>query len=352
MRAKEGVISGQDPIEHMGVYAAHLVRLVSRWGVTPDRLLRGTGIDAHDLEVPTSRVPDEAMHAIVLRAIDETREPALGIHLGMSVSITAHGSVGLAAMTARTLGDALMVASRFFELRSGHLRLAFHVDDALGVAEFEPEGRTDGIEPFVFESLFAGLGQMLRLLVERPVQCAFEVRYDEPKYFRGYAHHLPGPVQFGRPRYAIVFPMQQLAFPVRLADDFASREALARCESELASLRGSQSLVTSVRRQLRVREGRYRSLSEVASLRGVSERTLKRRLAEHGATFQQLLDDVRRDRAVELLTEGRKSVEAIAAALGYSDTANFRRAFRRWVGVNPATFRAALRSSHDSAGRS
>jgi AraC-like DNA-binding protein len=68
-------------------------------------------------------------------------------------------------------------------------------------------------------------------------------------------------------------------------------------------------------------------------------RTLKRRLADQGTSFSALLDEVRRDRATLLLRAGELSVDEIGARLGYSDPANFARAFRRWTGSSPRAFR-------------
>ncbi|WP_234891465.1 helix-turn-helix transcriptional regulator [Agrobacterium vitis] len=74
----------------------------------------------------------------------------------------------------------------------------------------------------------------------------------------------------------------------------------------------------------------------------MSERTLRRRLAESGVSFQSLLDDLRKNRTLELLGNRNMSVEQIAFAVGFSDPHNFRRAFRRWTGTTPGALRADL----------
>jgi len=328
---------------HLGIYAAHVVRLVERWNVSADELLAGTGQTRASLEDPSSRISDEQMHRISLRALALTKEPALGFHLGRAVSITAHGSVGLAVMTSRTLGDAFMVAARFFPLRSGHIELVYRVDGEFGVFELVPRANFEGIEVFEIESLYSGLGHILSLLVERPFQCTLDVRYPEPKHFRGYAHLFPGPARFGRPENRIIFPLSQLDLPIRLADDFASRDAIARCEAELAQLGETSTLLVAIRRQIRNRDRGFLSLTELADLRGVSARTLKRRLEEHGTSFQEILDDLRRDRAIRLLELDGYSVDRVAEDLGYADTANFRRAFKRWMGATPSEWRDAAK---------
>jgi AraC-like DNA-binding protein len=85
--------------------------------------------------------------------------------------------------------------------------------------------------------------------------------------------------------------------------------------------------------------GGFRSLDEVAARLKLPSRTLKRKLAAAGTGFLTLLDEARLDRAARLLQADARTVDEIAITLGYSDTANFTRAFRRWTGTTPAAYR-------------
>jgi AraC-like DNA-binding protein len=72
----------------------------------------------------------------------------------------------------------------------------------------------------------------------------------------------------------------------------------------------------------------------------MAERTLKRKLAEQGTSYTELLDRQRHTRALELLRTDA-TIEQVADRLGYSDAANFTRAFRRWTGKSPRALRKA-----------
>ncbi len=74
----------------------------------------------------------------------------------------------------------------------------------------------------------------------------------------------------------------------------------------------------------------------------MSSRTLKRRLKMHGTSFQRMLDDTRKRDAIRLLEDRTLSVEEIAHRIGYSAPANLLRAFRKWTGTTPASFRARV----------
>jgi len=84
---------------------------------------------------------------------------------------------------------------------------------------------------------------------------------------------------------------------------------------------------------------RHPSLSEVAGRLCMSTRTLKRRLRDSGVRYRQLLDEARLRRAARLLGATRLPLDAIADSVGYSSGANLSRAFRRWTGITPGSFR-------------
>lgn len=83
----------------------------------------------------------------------------------------------------------------------------------------------------------------------------------------------------------------------------------------------------------------YPSLAIAAKAAGVSIRTLQRRLEEHQLNYSQLVEKIRFEQAVELLQDPTNQLIDIAFELGYTDAANFTRAFKRWTGVSPREFR-------------
>lgn len=324
------------------IYAAQLVQLAARWQLAPEVLLQGTGVEAEQLEHSHGRVSPQALHSLFLRLMALIREPGLGFYFGLQLKLSSHGSVGFAAMTQATLRDALKVAERFVALRAPFLSLRLIEQGeqaALELSSVFPD-LDHAVEVFVTEALFTAFVQMARSVLGRvPNGAMFELSYPEPPYFSGFAHLWPGPARFGRPASRILFAGSLLDESLQMADAVAARQALVECERELSTLVTTSSLLASVRRQLGERERGYPSLTELARARHVSPRTLKRRLAEQGTSYQRLLDELRRDRALKLLEVETNSVEQIAEQLGYSDAANFNRAFRRWLGLSPSAWR-------------
>jgi AraC-like DNA-binding protein len=84
------------------------------------------------------------------------------------------------------------------------------------------------------------------------------------------------------------------------------------------------------------------TLAESARTLGLPSRSLQRRLALIGTTFEQVVDDWRHNQALSLLSSPTGSTNDTAARLGYTDPSHFIRAFRRWKGVSPTEFRLGL----------
>jgi AraC-like DNA-binding protein len=85
--------------------------------------------------------------------------------------------------------------------------------------------------------------------------------------------------------------------------------------------------------------GHDTSLASVSEQLKIPQRTLRRRLHEEGTSFREIGEDLRTQLAVKYLRDTDLSVEDIAFALGFSDAANFRHAFRRWTDKSPSEFR-------------
>jgi AraC-like DNA-binding protein len=92
------------------------------------------------------------------------------------------------------------------------------------------------------------------------------------------------------------------------------------------------------------------SLDDIAKRLALSERTLRRRLRALGTSYNKILQDVRSSMAKEWLRDSDLTMESIAWNLGYTETANFRHAFKRWTGQSPQAFRRQLHGARKTIG--
>jgi len=156
-------------------------------------------------------------------------------------------------------------------------------------------------------------------------------------------------VVFNAPHTSIAIPLPWRQLPSPLHDEAAYRANLIKCRELIASREQSDSAAYAVRntlyqhfdRQL-LREGTTNTpptLDQMARQLNTTPRTLIRRLEKEDTSFKQLLESLRREYAEKLLRDARLNIADAAEILGYSDTANFGRAFRRWYGESPAAWR-------------
>jgi AraC-like DNA-binding protein len=322
------------------VHALHLVQLCARWRVTPERLLAGTGLDAAALAAPGRRLPLDTVIALVERARALTSEPALGFHLGLQMRIAWHGMLGFAAMASSTVRDALETAIRFAPTRTNALALRLDVAGDTAALAIEERAPLGAAQDAIVLALVVGIWQIGNALCGRVLAGSVDLAFPEPAYYAPFARLAPARLRFDQPEHRMLFDAAILDLPSGEGDPVARQLAREQCERDLAAL-GAADPLAQVRALLPAggETSGFRTLDEVASEMGVSARTLKRRLAEHGTSFRALLDQARRDRATLLLRDGKLAVDEIGALLGYADPANFGRAFRRWTGTSPSEFR-------------
>lgn len=323
------------------VHALHLAEVVARWEVSPKELFADLGLSEEALAEPNGRLAIPVVEKLVQRACGLTGEPGLGFYLGLKMRISAHGSLGFAAMTSGTVGEAIEVAVRFAPTRTNALALQLHVDGPTASLVLDERASLGTAREAIVFALLTGIAQLGETLTGRKLEGSADFAFPEPDYVRRFEPFLPGPVRFGQPSHRLVFAADVLEWPMVLHDPAARRLAREQCERELDALGEHGQLVGRVRTLLPRGDRGFRSLDEVAKVIHVSPRTLKRQLAARGTSYSSLLDELRRERATMLVRAGELTVDEVAFRLGYSDAANFIRAFRRWTGMTPKAFRDA-----------
>ena len=336
-RAKRTAASRGEPAIP-AIHALHLADVVARWGISRRTLLRGVIADDR-LDAIDAQISLPVLERLVARARALTGEPALGFHVGLQMRISAHGYLGFAAMASSTVGEALALAAKFAPTRTSALALRIERRGARAFVVIEERADFGTARDAVLVALMVGIWQIGNALTGRELRGHAELAIPAPDYAARLARIAPG-VRFDRAENRLVFDAATLAFPLVMADPAALRLARDQCERALEAL-GRCAIAGRVQAAIAQQSGAPCSVADAAALLGLSERTLKRRLREEGVTFSALIDAHRRDRAVALLASDL-SLDAIAERVGYSDPANFGRAFRRWTGTSPGARRRTL----------
>ncbi len=326
-----------EPFTLPAVHALHLADLLAASGTTQDELLAPLGLDRTALAVPGAEIEVPVAVSLFERARALSGNPGIGIQLGLQMRASAHGYLGFAAMTASTLREALETATRFVPTRTNALGLSLHVTERSASLVIEERADFGPARDTILFALAVGIWQIGDALTGRELTGAADFAFPKPAYLErigGFRQLL----RFGQPVTQLIFDASALDLPLTMADPVSRQLAYSELERSLGEL-GEQEILARVRGALGGKNGGFRSLKEVASGLHLSTRTLKRRLAEQGVTYSHVLEEQRREKALLLLRSPALSLDEVAEQLGYSDTSNFRRAFRRWTGVSPGTYR-------------
>jgi AraC-like DNA-binding protein len=138
---------------------------------------------------------------------------------------------------------------------------------------------------------------------------------------------------------ALLFDATWLDRVPELGNQISYLTVVRLCESMMEELKLLSGLVGQVRKILLTNLMRLKNIEAVASEMGMSARTLRRKLNEENTSYRTVVDELRMDMAVKYLRDTRLTIDDIAYALGFSEAANFRHAFRRWTKSTPDQFR-------------
>jgi AraC-like DNA-binding protein len=326
------------------IYLHTLAELLRSIGVDEQSLMLRVGLDPSRMKSTDLRVSLSQASEFVTRAIIESGEPGLGVMLAREMKLPLHGALGVAVMSSRTLQDALELMTRYLLLRAPHLEISHRHEGDNEIFTIFSRVDLGPLHGFIMDAMLYGCAVMGSQLTGGAVPGGeIRRRGPEPNYFRRFSAELPSRVLYDCPEDAFVIPSQDLELPIRFTDDQLAEVSRAQCEEALHHITEDAGFACRVRRVIETSYPFPPKLARVAGTLFVSERTLKRRLQEEEASFQNLVDQVRLDRAGELLANTSMTLSQIADALGYADAANFTRAFKRWTGSSPSQFRARSR---------
>ena len=320
-------------------------------GVDAAAVLAEAGFCKDDFRDPNGRLPAEATARLWRVAVAHTGDPAFGLEAARYVGQTTFHGLGVAVLASATLRDAMNRLVRYNRLVSDASELFLEVGGRRARLCLRPRSGAEDPAYEVADAVMALITRTCRLVTNRSftleeAHCRRPVPSDLWPYDRLYRC----PIRFGAPEDALVFDAALLDQGLVMANPELARHNDEAVRAYLARV-DQGSVVDQVRSHLAGRLADRPSPQLVARSLGMSQRSLQRRLHEHGTSYETVLGEVRKELACAYLREGRYAVGELAFMLGFEDASAFARAFRRWTGVSPSAYRneAAL-SASDKAG--
>lgn len=310
-------------------------------GVSADQALRGTGIDPCQMDDPALLISPNQKIAIFGNAGRLAKRPDLGLRAGARQRLSDFGVFGYALASSATFGDALALGMKHLRLAGPVLEKRFCLVGDTALFEGRDVLALGPVLPLATEFWFSSILKLITCVIETSFPSRrLLLPYPRPAHAAAYERMFGCPAQFDAGVVQWQFDAAVLQAPCPEANPITAGLCTQFCERILDSLPHESALARSVRNACLGSRGKFPSAREMAERLGLSVRTLHRRLTEEGQHYQGIVDEVRSALAIEFLRNTTLSVEEIACRVGFTESSNFRKAFRRWTGRSPACFRA------------
>ncbi|UZW56001.1 AraC family transcriptional regulator [Sphingobium sp. JS3065] len=305
-------------------------------------LLAQAGISPRLVEEEAARVSIERFAQLQVVTILAMQDEGLG-YLTRRLPVGTWSMMCHATRNARSFREALNRYCRFFTiLDMGFTLTPVEDGDSAGVRFTHDPGWP--VDLFISErALFKCSRYSSWLMQEDIVITAVALSGADPGHGDEYRFLFNGaPVTFDLPFDEIRFSASYLDRAIALDDQTVRRFLRAPTLMLLSEEYRNTSWTNRVRRELRKDMPHLKGMEEIADALAVHPQTLRRRLADEGQSFKQIIDDLHRDTALYYLGRRGMSVEEVAWRAGFAETSTFIRAFKRWTAMTPYAYRKGL----------
>ena len=316
-----------------------IVAAYRRYGKDPGDALRRARIAPEFLSDPRNRVTGSQMQTLFGIAIQELDDEALG-WFSRRLPWGSYGMLCRATLGSPTLEVALKRWCRYHGLLTDDITLKFTVTRSAAAIVIQINRDLGEMEEFCFVTLFRYiLGYACWAVNSRIPLLETCFPFDALEHVEVYRMLFPGPLHFRSESAKISFDPQYAALSIRRDDRALNKMLQHAVPLTIFPYRRDRLLVQRVRELLKMQPDSPHTGESLAMELHVSPRTLHRQLQEEGTSLQALKNEIRRDRAVELLNRTSRPIKQIAPAVGFHNEKSFSRAFKQWTGVTPESIR-------------
>ncbi|WP_372988337.1 AraC family transcriptional regulator [Marinobacter sp.] len=316
-----------------------VIGAAERLSVDTDTLLAEAGIPASACEL--ERWPIDDITRLWHAAERCTGDPGFGLKVGAEFTPMSISGVGFALQSAATLREAIVMVQRFQRLISDGGRFQIVAGNTATWLVYHPRQGKLAFSPHQIEAVLASVVGFASWVTGTRMQPA-RVQFSQPRLgpLQGYQTVFHCPVEFEQAFSGVLVENTVLDHPLPQADPQLAQVHERYTSARLAALTMNSASVAELERWLAARVGPVLPRrADAAEALGISERTLARRLQEQGQTFEGLLDEVRRQKALQAVAETSAALPEIAESLGFAEVSTFYRAFKRWTGSPPVRWR-------------
>jgi len=324
----------------IGVYLHYIDGYLQELGFDSASVFRRAGLLYPDYVKPGERISLSELARVIKQVNSIITLPDFFLQLGKRIPLMAHGNVGMAMFACKDIQTLLMLAEKFVPLAFSSLRLSLKNEGSK--ATFNVEAQTDyplldiAVTEAVLGTMLVNLTRLSSIDI-KPLRV--NIGYQKPHHYLAYEALLQCPVEFGSPSTTLIFSNKQMLLPIQTADTLGATLLVDQCQDDLNQAEQGLSFALRMTDIVTNNLSDSPSITFVAHKMQLSERSLRRRLAEENVSFRELVKNVRHDKALYLLEKTDCRIDKIAQQVGYKETASFRRAFKERMAVSPREWR-------------
>ncbi|HKA34503.1 MAG TPA: AraC family transcriptional regulator [Candidatus Binatia bacterium] len=327
--------------------AAGLIEILDAARVDADALLRSAGLDRDALKNPDGYIPCAAFARLLEESARATKDECFGLHFGEHFNPKQLGALAYVVLHSPTFQTAVENSVRYLHLHNESVEVLNKVEgDRMYLQHVRPDFGLESVRQHNEYSTAITLNAF-RLMAGSTytpveVQFAHEAPRDTSEHLRIFGC----PVLFACGANAMVIEHAFMDRQVPAADPHLYPVVKRYLDNIMAAMPRESDFLCSVRKAIAecMRDGECK-LAVVAKKLALSQRSLQRRLEEHGVDFNALVSGTRHRFAVEYLKNPGNTLSEVAFLLGYSEVSAFNRAFKRWTGTTPMQHRHKTRES-------
>ena len=326
-----------------GANVTPFYQLITSYGVDADRVFNDAGIDLNDARAPGSRVLFDRFERLVRLAIESTGDPRIGLKFAEFFHPTSLGALGIALLSSKTLRSFSQRLERYYRQVTTNESVSFDEGDATLILRQVPTISISEIAPILAEGSLAVYVKMIRWMYKADfAPMRIELGFGQPIDPRPLEDYFGCPLKFACDRYALHFRAQELDEELPAANAELAREN-DRVVSQMLAKLDHDDIVTQVQSHVieLLPSGKCKK-NQVANLLNISPQTLNRRLQDRSLKFNEILEQTRMKLADQYLRANSYTITEITFLLGFSETSSFSRAFSRWKGTSPTSYRSSL----------
>ena len=314
-------------------------------GVSPKDALAGILVSEKQLCSPAVRVSANEVIQSYCNAIRLSRNPHFAYQTGLRFHVSTYGMYGFAILSSTDFRRTMAFAVEYHQLAAPLADVQFFEQDKVAVWTMSPLPFPQVDAPlykFIVE-LQAGVHVSLHRDFMGQSFRASELHFTfcRPRGAKNDVQVFGCPVLYEQPENRLLFDRDWLNAPPKFGNEVTYSELLQLCAKLLSELKLNTGVAGKVREIVLSRLGQPTSFELVAKRLRMSPRTLRRKLEQEGTSFRELIDELMAHAAIKYVRDTALRIEDVAYALGFSDSAAFRRAFRRWTKSAPHEYRRA-----------